>query len=110
MVRALREQKRRPVQRIDKSKRTIPKGRGKVLHVMVDDVVSAKNARIPEKLPERRHVAGVECRAVRAHGADVMNPPVMNADLQINEHNFIVHYSHFLGGHPKFFIIVQYGA
>ena len=62
------------------------------LHVMVNDVVAAKRTRIPEKQSERRHVAGMERRAVRAHGADVVNPPIMDSDLQIDENNFVIRF------------------
>lgn len=59
---------------------------------MVNDVVSAKNLRISEKLPKLLRIRRMNHGTVRTDSTYVMNPPILNSNLKIDEHDVIVIY------------------
>ena len=63
---------------------------------MVNDVVSAKNPRISEKITKLLRIRRMNHGTVRTDSTYVMNPPILNTDLKIDEHNSIITMGHLL--------------
>ena len=75
------------MERVNKCELAFVKNLSEKPHVMVDDVMAAQNSRIPQKLLKDFLVIRMKYRAVRPDGANIMNPQILDADLQINENN-----------------------